>query len=185
MDLKEKQLSADYKFRGHIINVRVDEAEMPDGQKVAREVVEHPGGVGIAMEDEEGRFFLVTQWRYAQEQVTIEFPAGKREKGEDDLLTASREIIEETGYEGRDFVYLGTMIPTGAYDSEQIGMYYARQGRYVGQHLDSDEFIGLSKCTLQEITDRIVNGEIMDGKTIAMTFLVKEMKERLKNEEAR
>ena len=122
MDLKEKQLSADYRFRGHIINVRVDEARMPDGQIVSREVVEHPGGVGIALEDEEGKFFLVTQWRYAQEQVTIEFPAGKREKGEDDLLTARREIIEETGYEGEDFVYLGSMIPTGAYDSEQIGM---------------------------------------------------------------
>ena len=61
MDLKEKQLSADYRFRGHIINVRVDEARMPDGQIVSREVVEHPGGVGIALEDEEGKFFLVTQ----------------------------------------------------------------------------------------------------------------------------
>ena len=67
-DLTQKTQKKDIIFEGQILRVRKDEAEMPDGQIVEREVVEHPGGVGIALEDEDGKFFLVRQWRYAQEQ---------------------------------------------------------------------------------------------------------------------
>lgn len=178
MKYDEKQISTDYKYHGAVINLRVDQAQLPDGQIVQREVVEHHGGVGIAMEDEEGKFFMVTQWRYAQNMTTLEYPAGKREPGEDDLTTAKREIVEETGYEGTDFVFLGTNIPTPAYDSEQIGMYYAKKGKFCGQNLDPDEFLNLSRMSLDEITDAIVDGRIQDGKTVAMTFLVREMKRR-------
>ena len=110
--------------------------------------------------------------------MTLEYPAGKREKGEDDLAVAKREIAEETGYEGKDWVYLGTIYPTPAYDSETIGLYYAKKGNYVGQHLDQDEHINVSLLTLDEITDKIIAGEVHDAKTVSMTFLIKEMKER-------
>lgn len=175
-DLNEKTLKKESVYQGKILNVRKDQAQMPDGQVCDREVVEHPGGVGIALEDEDGKFFFVTQWRYAQEKITLEYPAGKREAGEDDLNTAKREIIEETGYEGNDWQYLGLLYPTPAYDSETIGMYYAKKGKFLGQHLDDDEYINVSMLTLDEITDKILAGEVHDAKTIAMTFLVKEMK---------
>ncbi len=178
MDYQEKQISADYKYHGAVVNLRVDQVQLSDGQIVQREVVEHHGGVGIALEDEDGKFFVVTQWRYAQDMVTLEFPAGKRESGEDDLTTAKREIIEETGFEGTDFRYLGYIIPTGAYDSEQIGLYYAKKGKFCGQDLDSDEFLNVSKMTLDELTEGILAGKIPDAKTIAMTFMIKELKEK-------
>ena len=89
-----------------------------------------------------------------------------------------REIVEEVGYEGSEWKYLGLMYPTPAYDSETIGMYYAKKDAYKGQHLDSDENINVYKYTLDEITDMIVKGEIHDAKTIGMTFLVKENKRR-------
>ena len=178
MKLKEEQVSAEYMFRGKIINVLTNKARIFDGRIVDREVVEHPGGVGIALEDEEGRFFMVTQYRYAQEKIMLEYPAGKKEKGEDPLTTAKREIVEETGYEGRDFVYLGNMVPTPAYDTEVIELYYAKTGEYKGQHLDDDESIRLSRLTLDEITEKIVSGEINDAKTMGMTFLIKEYKAR-------
>ena len=178
MDFKEKQLSAEYHFKGKVINLRTDQAVTADGQEVYREVVEHPGGVGIALEDEEGKFFLVTQYRYAQEMILKEFPAGKKEPGEDPFLTASREIIEETGYEGKDYVYLGKMVPTGAYDTEVIDFYYAKQGEFKGQHLDEDENLNLSKMTLDEIIDEIMEQKIIDGKTIAMAFMIREYKAR-------
>ncbi|MBR2759539.1 MAG: NUDIX hydrolase [Solobacterium sp.] len=178
MDMKEKTLKKNTVYDGHIIKVRLDEALSAEGDKVPREVVEHPGGVGIALEDEEGKFFFVTQYRYAQEEIMLEYPAGKKEPGEDPMTTAKREIIEETGYEGVDFVRLGAMVPTPAYDTEVIDLYYARQGRFLGQHLDSDEYIHLSKLTMDEITEKIVSGEVSDAKTIGMTFLIKEFKAR-------
>ena len=165
-DLKEEQVSTEYQYQGKIVKMRTDRAKMPDGAIVDREVVEHPGGVGIAMEDAEGKFYMVTQWRYAQKGVFVEFPAGKKEKGEDPLTTARREIVEETGYEGTEFTYLGRLVPTPAYDEEVIDLYYTRQGKHVGQHLDSDEFINLSRMSLNEIIDQIMAGSITDAKTI-------------------
>lgn len=178
MDMKEKTLKKTTVYDGHIIKVRCDCALSAEGDEVPREVVEHPGGVGIALEDDEGKFFFVTQYRYAQEEIMLEYPAGKKEAGEDPMTTAKREIIEETGYEGVDFVHLGSMVPTPAYDTEVIELYYARQGRYLGQHLDSDEAINLTKFTLDEITEKIVSGEVKDAKTMGMTFLIREFKAR-------
>lgn len=176
--LEEKQLSATYKYKGRIINVRLDEAQIANGNKAWREVVEHPGGVGIALEDNDGKFFMVRQYRYGIGHETLEFPAGKRELGENDLLTAKREIVEETGYEGKNWIYLGEMVPTPAYDSERIGMYYAQVDKYVGQHFDEDENIILEKYSLDELVDLIMKQEIIDAKTIAMTFMVKELKNK-------
>lgn len=174
--LEEKQISSEYVYCGKVIKVRVDQARIPNGNVTLREVVEHPGGVAIALEDEEGKFFLVTQWRYAQEKEVLEFPAGKREPGEDPLTTAKREIAEETGYTAKDFVYLGEMIPTGAYDSEVIHMYYAKTDSYVGEHFDDDENLVPEKMTLAEIVKKIMDGEITDGKTMVMALKIQEMK---------
>ena len=178
--IAEETIEKKVVYDGHIIKVRSDMAKCANGEIVPREVVEHPGGVGIALEDEEGKFFFVRQYRDAQEKVMLEYPAGKKEKGEDPLSTAKREIVEETGFEGKDFVYLGALVPTPAYDTEVIELYYAKQGEYKGQHLDEDENLDLCKLSLEEITDEIIKGNVTDSKTVAMTFLIKEYKERNK-----
>lgn len=178
MELKEKTIKQTTVYDGHIIKVRLDEAELPDGSCAPREVVVHPGGVGIALEDADGKFFFVRQYRYGQGIVMLEYPAGKKEPGEDPLETAKREIVEETGYEGEGFVRLGSLVPTPAYDSEVIELYYAKQGKFLGQHLDADENINLTKLSLDEITELVVKGEVTDAKTVAMTFLIREFKNR-------
>lgn len=178
MELKEKTVKQTTVYDGHIIKVRLDEAELPDGSHAPREVVVHPGGVGIALEGEDGKFFFVKQYRYGQGIVMLEYPAGKKEPGEDPLETAKREIVEETGYEGEGFVRLGSLVPTPAYDSEVIELYYAKQGAFRGQHLDQDENINLTRLSLDEITEMVVNGEVTDAKTVAMTFLIREFKNR-------
>lgn len=177
-DLTQKKLTETEIFKGFILRVRKDKAQMPDGQIVDREVVEHPGGVAIALEDEKGDFYLVTQWRYAQEQVTLEYPAGKKEPGEDPMETAKREIIEETGFEGTDWRYLGSMIPTPAYDTEVIELYYAKKGAFKGQHLDSDEDLDVQTYSLDDLTERVLRGELRDAKTMYMTLLLQELKRR-------
>ena len=48
MDFTEKPLKQDYLYRGKIVNLRVDNAELPDGTTALREVIEHPGGVCVA-----------------------------------------------------------------------------------------------------------------------------------------
>ena len=178
MDFKETPIDQEYVFKGNVIKVRVDHATRKDGMKLYREVVEHPGGVGIAMENEEGKYCLVKQWRYAQECVLLEYPAGKKELGEDPFACAKREIQEETGYTCKDFYDLGYIVPTGAYDSEKIYMYYAKADKFVGTNYDEDEYLEQVYLSLDEIKEMILRNEITDAKTIAMTYKIESLKKQ-------
>ena len=165
-------------FEGNILHVYKDTVEIEDNLTVEREVVQHIGGVGVALEDTDGKFFFVKQWRYAQQEETLEFPAGKKEEGEDALTTAKREIQEETGYTGKDWIYMGKIYPTPAYDTEVIDLYYAKVDLYIGQHLDEDEQIQIYKYSLEELIEQIMEGKIPDAKTVSMTMFIQEMKNR-------
>lgn len=178
MSQKEETLKKEYQYKGRVIRVRLDDAKLPDGRIVQREVVEHPGGVAIALENADGNFFLVSQWRYAQEKELVEFPAGKLELGENPSEAIKREVVEETGYDAKDYIDFGEFVPTGAYGQEKVHLYYAKANKYLGQHLDDDEHLDVILKSLDEIIDEIMSGEITDGKTIALAFKVKEYKRR-------
>ena len=94
MNLKEKKLSSDYRFNGRIINLRVDNVELPNGKTAEREVVEHPGGVCVAALTERDELLMVRQFRYPYMQELLEIPAGKLERGEIPLECGKRELIE-------------------------------------------------------------------------------------------
>ena len=177
MELTEKTRSQKRVFTGRLIHVRHDEVILPDGTETIREVVEHPGGVAIAALTDQNELPLVDQFRYAQQRIMREVPAGKRELGEDPLVTAKRELQEETGYQAEEFVFLGEMVPTGAYLEETIQMYWAKGLTFVGTHLDEDEFLNCVKVPLKEVVDQVMCGAIIDGKTIAMTLKLQAMLE--------
>lgn len=64
MNLEEKQLSKKYIYKGKIINVRVDDALLPNGKIAKREVVEHPGGVTVVAVTDNNEILAVRQYRY-------------------------------------------------------------------------------------------------------------------------
>ena len=63
MDMTEKTLTTQEVYRGRIIRVRRDEVLLPNGNTSVREVVEHPGGVGILALEDDGSVLLVRQYR--------------------------------------------------------------------------------------------------------------------------
>ena len=97
MDLTEKQISFEYKFKGKIVNLRVDDALLPNGTTAKREIVEHNGGVCVAPLDSEYNLYFVKQFRYPYMEIVTELPAGKLEKGEDPFEAGKRDFKEETG----------------------------------------------------------------------------------------
>ena len=64
MELWEKTVESKTLFEGKIITVRLDQAELPNGQVAGREVVEHPGGVAILPLFDDGTVSVVRQFRY-------------------------------------------------------------------------------------------------------------------------
>lgn len=96
MNLTEKTVEKHTLYKGFIINLRVDDALLPDGRPCKREMVEHPGGAAVLCV-EDGKVLLVRQFRYAYGEELLEIPAGKLDKGEDPAHAAARELEEETG----------------------------------------------------------------------------------------
>ncbi len=168
MDLTEKQLTSEYRFEGRIMKARVDTVLLPDGKTAGREVCEHVGGVGILPIDEEGYVYLVRQFRYPYGQVLLEIPAGKMEAEETDPLACGiRELREETGFTAEEMIDLGEVYPSPGFLTEVLHL-YAAKGLTSGQtDPDEDEFVETVRMPLEELCDRIVSGEIKDGKTIA------------------
>lgn len=165
MDLTEKQLKAEYVFKGKILNIRVDEALMPNGKTAVREVVEHNGGVMIAPMDEEGNLYLVEQFRYPYFEVVTELPAGKLEKGEDPYTAGIRELREETGATAEKIVSLGRLYPSPGYCGEIIHLYLATGLRFGEQNPDDDEFLEVKKIHISKAVEMVMNGELPDSKT--------------------
>mgnify|MGYP003390890137 FL=1 len=179
MNLEEKQLSFDYKFKGRIINLRVDEALLPNGATATREVVEHNGGICVVPITENGEVLMVEQYRYPYGEVILEIPAGKRDGNEEPLEGGKRELREETGAVAENYTFLGELYPTPGYCGEVIYMYLATGLTFGETDPDDDEFLNVKKIPLEKAVDMIMKGEIKDAKTQTAILKVERM---LKND---
>ena len=178
MNLEEKTLKQQYIYKGRIINMRVDEAQLPDGGKAKREVVEHNGGVCVVALTDTDEIFMVRQFRYPYMEVIYEIPAGKRDGNEAPITCGIRELREETGMTADEFIPLGELYPSPGYCGEIIWL-YAAKGLHEGKtDLDEDEFLEAEKFPLKTAVDMILNGEIKDAKTQAAVLKVAELKRR-------
>ena len=177
MELTEKQISFDYKFKGKIVNLRVDDALLPNGTTAKREIVEHNGGVCVAPLDKDYNLYFVKQFRYPYMEVVTELPAGKLEKGEDPFEAGKRELKEETGATAGKYVDLGKLYPTPGYCGEIIHMYLATDLEFGEQNPDEDEFLEVYKIPLKKAVEMVMNGEIRDSKTQTMVLKIHFMKQ--------
>lgn len=165
MNLKEKIISTKNIFKGFILDVKVHTVELPDGKTATREVIDHPGGVGIIAITPEREVFMVTQYRIAADQMMLEIPAGKLEIGENPYDAAMRELQEETGYKTSKLIELGEYYATPGYCGEKLIIYMATDLEFVGQNLDEGEFLNVEKYPLDKLYHMVMNNEIHDCKT--------------------
>lgn len=84
-------------FTGRVWSVRTDVISF-DGEVAVRDVIEHPGAVGVLVLDERDRVLLIQQYRHAVGRLLWEAPAGLLDvAGESALECARRELVEEAG----------------------------------------------------------------------------------------
>lgn len=178
MNLEEKQLSSNYLFKGRIINLRQDTALLPNGNTATREVVEHPGGVCVAALTDNDELLFVKQWRYPYMEETLEIPAGKRDRqDEDPLECGKRELREETGATAESYIDLQPMYPTPGYINEVIYCYLATGLTFGEQNPDEDEFLDVLRIPLEKAVEMVLSGEIKDAKTQIAVLKVKVLRD--------
>ncbi len=153
---------------GVLLRLQSVALEAPDGSRVRRDVVRHPGGVGI-LPVIGSDVILVRQYRVAVETELLEIPAGKLDRADEKPEDAARrELVEELGYTAEHLTSLGTLLPSPGYTDEVIHLFVATgivaetDRRPDGAEERHAESIRLG---LEEARSMIGSGVITDAKT--------------------
>jgi len=149
-----------------------ESVRLPDGTDHEYYLLNHPGGVVVLAMRDDGMIALVRQYRYAIGQYSLEFPAGKRDKGQETPIeSAKRELKEETGCDAACIVPLGDVYPSPGMVTEKLFLFAAKDLSQGQQQLDEDEFIQVQWKKPAEVRDMIKDGTIKDAKTICSFYL--------------
>ena len=164
--LKETRIATRTIFKG-ILGVKLDTVRLVNGHTATRLYFDHHGASGVL--PVEGKYvYLVQQYRYAIGRVTLEIPAGKREKGQTFLACARAELKQETGMRAKSLKHVLMFNPSNAFSNEDLHLYVAT-GLTRGKDCpDDDEFINLKKIPFSQAYQMVEKGEITDAKTIIM-----------------
>jgi len=166
LHLRETPVARTELLRGHFLHVVRDTVTLPSGRQTTREYVVHPGAVMVIGLLDDGGVVLERQYRHPLQSVLIEFPAGKRDPGEDSLTCARREFQEETGYSATEWALAGRLAPTVAYSDECIDIWFARGLQLGERQLDEGEFLDVFQGTPEYLLKACRSGEIIDSKTL-------------------
>jgi ADP-ribose pyrophosphatase len=176
---KLRKISSVLKFSNPWWDYRVDEYIRPDGKSGVYNYVDSRGSTMVIPVNEDGKIILIRQYRYLNSRESIEFPGGGIKKKLSPLENAIEELKEETGYGSRELTYLGCFNPFNGVTNEMCSVYLAKDlvaGDAKPEHSEEFEIIELNK---EQIDDKINNGEIWDGMTIAAWALLR-LKDTLK-----
>ncbi len=150
-----------------IMDVNTQVAVSPEGNESTFIVLDAPDWAIIVpllhreqalldFEIDEDCFLMVSQWRHGSECLSIEFPGGVVDKGEDPLKGAKRELVEETGYEAGDIFHLGSINPNPAIYKNNLHVYGAKNLQNTHKrNLDEDEFVSFHAIPVREVTENM------------------------------
>nr|WP_309101070.1 NUDIX hydrolase [Fredinandcohnia onubensis] len=165
--LLEKTIKREVLFEGKVIDLHIEEVELPNGHTSRRELIKHPGAVAILAITDEKKIVMVQQYRKALDKVIVEIPAGKLEKGEAPEVTAKRELEEETGYGCETLTPLISFYTSPGFADELVHLFIAKDLKKIENpaSLDEDEFVDVLEVSLDEALELIREKKIYDAKT--------------------
>ena len=160
-----KRVGGEVVWEGRIGKVRVDRFRYDDGEEAEREIVEHPGAVGVVAHDGE-TLYLVRQPREAvDEAALLELPAGKLdEEGESPLDTAQRELAEEIGKGAHSWQHLTSFYTSPGFADEECHLFMATNLYDEPAETDENERIEVVEVPLARL-DRVIR-DCRDSKTL-------------------
>jgi ADP-ribose pyrophosphatase len=161
----ETWIHQEERYKGKIVSLWVGEVRLDDGQTAVREVLRHPGGVGVvpALGDS---VVLIEQFRVAIGRTILEIPAGKLEANEDPEACARRELEEEVGYRAGRLVRAAVYYSSVGFVDEKMHLFLAFDLRKTEQRPDRDERIRPVILSLEEVRRRLDGQGFEDSKTL-------------------
>ncbi len=176
---EEKITSTERIFTGKMIKLDRLTVELMNGKQSTREVVRHPGAVGVIALTDDARIVLVKQYRVTLERETLEIPAGKLDPGEGALECARRELAEETGVIAHNMKFLMSMATSIGFADEMMHFYMATDLEFHEANPDEDEFIAVELMPVEDLINLVLDGRVEDGKTVVAGLLCDAFSHRL------
>ncbi|KLN66527.1 MULTISPECIES: NUDIX hydrolase [Vibrio] len=141
---------------------------LPNGQEITHTTISHPGAAVILPINEHGHIIVINQYRPSLKKWLLELPAGTLESDEPIEFCAHRELEEETGYSAKRMISLGQVTPLAGFCDEIQYLFVAKQLTQTKRYqCDDDEVIEVLSLSVQQLEQKIIDGEITDAKTIA------------------
>jgi len=160
-----ERIDADEVWKGRIAQVRVERWRMEDGGEVEREVVGHPGAVGVVAHDGENLYLVAQPREPVGEARLLELPAGKLDDASEDVLaTAKRELAEEIGKGAHGWKHLTTFYSSPGFSDEEIHVYLATDLYEQHAEAEEEERIEVLTVPLSQLDDVI--RDCRDSKTL-------------------
>ncbi len=185
LPLRPERLSSRTIFEGEKLTLRVDRLQLGDREPADKEIIQHPGSAVMLPITEVGTVLLVKQWRHAAQAYTLELPSGTREGDEKPILTAARELREETGYRADDLIFIGELLPLSGYSEERAYAFLALDLHFDPLPQDRLEDICVAELRLDEFIEQCSDGTIEDALTIAVATRASSLLESLPEVERR
>ena len=147
-----KLLHSEYLFKRPGVAVRIDRVETKNGQEFEPYVIESGTWVNVIALTKKSEVVLIRQYRHAVGQVLLELPAGLMDEGDaSPLQAAQRELLEETGYAGKQFIEIGHVYPNPATHTNLIYSYLVLDAEMVSeQNLEETEDIEVQLLPWEE-----------------------------------
>lgn len=172
--MKWKTLSKEEVLRIAFISIDKESCELPDGRIMpAYYILRLPDWVNVVAIDKEGNFLMIKQYRHASREIHWEIPGGGVHKGEDLMLSAQRELREETGYSSDKLHLISTSYPNPAIQDNRVHTYLALDCEYAGgQELDAFEEIEVVKMSPRQVREMLDTCQINHNIVIAALYQV-------------
>ena len=151
--LKWKEGKPETLLKTVVCNVTSRHNVSSDGTEGDYIIMDAPDWVIVIAEHNEN-FLMVKQWRHGESALSVEFPGGVIDAGEEPEAAALRELEEETGYKAGKLTKLGTVNPNPALFNNHVHFFLAEDLQATGkQNLDDDEFINYMELTKKEVLE--------------------------------
>lgn len=140
-DRKWEIIESEYLIRRPWLTARRDRVKLPTGVEIPEYyILEYPDWVNVIAITKEGKFVLVRQYRHGIKETRYEICAGVCETGEEPLLSAQRELYEETGYGNGNWTKLMTISANASTMTNITHCYLATEVERIStQHLEETE----------------------------------------------
>ncbi len=162
-----KTLTSRAVYRNRWMQVREDQAELPNGRSTLYGVVTFGPCVGVLPFVDDDHVLLVRQYRYVQrENHRWEMPTGGVKPGETPEQAARRELQEEIGYSARRLEWISTYYTSKSVCDETAHLFLGYDLVPAALPPDETEFFELATLPFTEVLQQVLRSEIRDSMTV-------------------